>query len=560
MSSTLRDATDKCRTRNEVEEWVNQVRDVVMEAEDVIDFFIIRAERQLHRNFLTRYICYPNQLYYLHKLGREIANSIKKINQLSVRRSTLGLATSEAELSSVGMITNEQELPFFLGDLVEEFSIGFEKEESEIAKKLLIPIGSPGPFPGVVSVVGMSGSGKTTLARRIHRRNDVKQHFRTRAWISVSQQYRIKDLLQVIIEQIKPLTAEEKKELDVESLIHRLSSYLKETTYLMVFKQIGKLILPKYSSVRGTDILELPSSIGDLENLQTLDLRFTCLRQLPMTMMKIQQLRNLVLRGPLGCGPQNFDCPLDHMTNLQTLMLHEGKWMSRLDKLTNLRALYIFSEKNQYYPFKEALLNAIPKLNHLRGLSLVDSKREEEAVVLPASFSDNLELYHMELEGIIGIRDFPPNVTTLILNFQSGQRMDELMEKLKKLANLRCLILIKTYLGSKIIFSADGFRQLEELVLTQLDDLQDLIVEEGALPNLKVLRILRCFALKRLPLGLKQLVTLRELTLSVMSKELEHRVQKETGVDWEIIKHIPCIETKSELTHFHLRKFYRQWC
>ncbi|XP_042502551.1 disease resistance RPP8-like protein 3 [Macadamia integrifolia] len=877
MTSALQDANEKRRTGNEVKQWVNQVRDVVMEAEDVIDFFIFRAERQRHKNFITRYICYPNQLYNLHKLGSEIESSIKKMNQLSVRRSTLGLATSEvAGQGSVGMITNEQGvLPFLRrGDLVEEFCvIGFEKEEKEIAKKLLTPIKlAPGPCPSVVSIVGMGGSGKTTLARRIYRRYDVKEHFQTRAWISVSQQYNLQNLLQVIIEQIQPLTHEGKKELkeqNVESLIHRLSSHLKETTYLIVFddlwrlqdwnmlkqalpvqgeryqsrvmvttrietvarcadptttpyfqrlldedeswklflikvmtrkdadcpedlkdlgrklvhkccglplaivvlggllsikpknhnawskvldsinwelnqnegncqqvlalsytdlpdhlkpcflylgifpedseirrrrliwlwvaegfiqprgrlmiedvaedyleeliqrsmiqatirsydgrvtflrihdlvrdlaiteakqerflevlgsdnlispnkprrisnieytggmygglanhprsllcfsrdieinmirmksfygamkllrvldleevylgdtpsrllEPIGKLILLKYLSFRCTYVRELPSSIGDLQNLQTLSLSSTRLRQVPKMIMKLQHLRNLTISSFVRLEPQSFDSPLDHMVELQTLMIGVGKWMYGMDKLTNLRALHIVSTGLSSY--KDTLLNAIPKLNHLRGLSLFGDVFEP--VVLPISFSEHLELYHMELQGIIGIQDFPSNLTTLILRFQIGQHMEELMENLKKLPKLRCLILFQAYLGFKIIFSADGFRQLEELGLINLDDLEEFMVEEGALPNLRILRIVRCSTLGRLPHGLKQVVTLQEFTLSGVSQELEDRVIEDAGEDWEIIKHIPSIRTKSKWTNSECMKDVQQF-
>ncbi|XP_042520991.1 probable disease resistance RPP8-like protein 2 [Macadamia integrifolia] len=330
-----------------------------------------------------------------------------------------------------------------------------------------------------------------------------------------------------------------------------------------LLKHIGKLVLLKYLSLRGSNIEKLPSSIGNLQHLQTLDLGYTThLTQLPMTMMKLQQLRNLLFASTFGGDrfPQDFDCPLDHMTNLQTLGLHEGKWMDRLDKLTNLRALNILSEEGSSFLYKEALLNAIPKLIHLRGFCLAGLGSKEEALVLPASFSDHLELYRMYLDGIVGIRDFPSNITTLRLSFQIGQRIDELMANLKKLPKLRCLVFESAFLGSKIIFSTHGFHQLEELVLSSLDDLEEFMVEEGALPNLRVLRILECSALKRLPCGLKQVVTLQELTLSGMSEELEYKVRKDIGEDWEIIKHIPSIETQSKSSCIFSRNLYLQWC
>ncbi|XP_042497588.1 putative inactive disease susceptibility protein LOV1 [Macadamia integrifolia] len=160
-------------------------------------------------------------------------NSRKKIKRLSDDRSRLCLVNSEA-----GQISGRGDL------VVHEFCvIGLEKEENEIVKKLLIPIEPPRPCPAVVSIVGIGGSGKTTFARKTYQRNDVKEHFQTLAWISVSQIYNVRDLLQISVEQIKPPSPKEKVELDsldVESLIHRLSSHLKETTYLIVFDDLWR--------------------------------------------------------------------------------------------------------------------------------------------------------------------------------------------------------------------------------------------------------------------------------------------------------------------------------
>ncbi|KAJ4951205.1 hypothetical protein NE237_028037 [Protea cynaroides] len=814
MSSALRDTNEKDRKRNEVKEWQKQIRDAVMEAEDVIDIFIYGVERQRHRNVLTRSIFYPNQLYHLHKFGMEVEKCNKKISRLSARRSSLGIATSEAGQSSVfGMISNEQSLSFRRRDRVVEefFRIEFKQEEDEIAKKLPTPIKFAKPCRTVVSIV----------ARNVYKRKDVEQHFQTREWISISQKYQKRDLFL-------------KKELDVEKLISRIKSHLKETTYLIVFdelwspedwntlklalpvqgedyqsrvlittrneaiarhadpftdpylhrllneeeswklfltkvlsskdagcpgdledlgrkivqkchglpitilvmggllstkdktrsawsktqpnihwelnqndsegsckqvlnlsyanlpdhlkpcffylgffpedieiehyrliwlwiaegfiqpresltiedvaedhfkqliqrgmmqvskktydgrvkcvrindfirdlaisearherflevvgsanllsphifrwlsiiestagmqsspptdalnqgttctksspvldlrgtilgsikssflKQIGKLILLNYLSIRDTDIEKLPSSLGDLQNLETLDL-----------LMKLQQLRNLVFYGT----PKSFDYSLEHMTKLQTLSLFQGKWIeTSLDRLANLTKLCIRSN-GSLTPYKEALLNGIPKLLQLQTLVLMS---DEKAVVLPASFSEHLELCYMMLKGITGIQVFPSNLTMLELSLLRGQRVDELMATLENLSKLSCLILNRACLGSKVTFSTDGFPQLEKLVLIGLDDLEEFTVEEGALSDLRTLRIDRCDGLKRLPFGLKQVITLQELTVVSMSEVLSSRIQKDVGEDWEIINHIPKIEITSDPNPFPL--------
>ncbi|KAJ4949996.1 hypothetical protein NE237_026828 [Protea cynaroides] len=733
MSSALGDASEKRRTRNEVKEWLNQVRDAVMEAEDVIDFFLLEGERQRHRNFLTRYmISYPKHLY-IHNLRRKIENSNKRIDQLSARRSTLGLATSETGQNSVGMITNEQGLHFRGGDEAEEFYvIRFQKEENVIVQKLLTPIESPKPCPTVVSIVGMGGGGKTTLVRKVYKRNEVKQHFQTRVWISVSQQDNIRDLLH------------EKKELNVEILIHRLSSQSKETTYLIVFddlwspedwhklkkalpiqgegyqsrvlvttrneavdrhanpntdpyflrllneyecwelfltkvmdcpkdledlerkivhkchrlplaivvlggllslkpkthiawskvvdsvhwelnknesswqqvlalsyadlpdhlkldvaedymeeliqrsmiqatsrgydgrenkgmmplsgamkllrvldlqnvdvehipsslqKQIGKLVLLKYLNLRGwLGGKELPFSVGDLQNLQTLDLRDIGYLQFPRAIVKLQQLRNLVFSG--SCSFPEISENFDHMKQLQTLVLREGKWIEgRLDRLTNLRVLCIQVIKS-ISPYKEALLSVLPKLNHLRGFGMIYQYYEGSII-------------HMVLERITRIQDFPSNLTTLTL--RGILNAGDLMESLKELTKLRRLILDDIRRGLEINFSADGFRELEELQLLRIDNLE-LTVEKGALTYLRVLMI-DATKLQWLPLALKHMVALQELALSYKSKKLINRVQKDAGEDWEIIKHIPSVVVFDSYIYIeaHSRYEYGEW-
>ena len=58
------------------------------------------------------------------------------------------------------------------------------------------------PHHTVVSVVGMGGLGKTsTLTKKVYDHQRVRGHFDCHAWISVSQSYKIEDLLRSIIKQ-----------------------------------------------------------------------------------------------------------------------------------------------------------------------------------------------------------------------------------------------------------------------------------------------------------------------------------------------------------------------
>ncbi|KAA8546863.1 hypothetical protein F0562_003292 [Nyssa sinensis] len=97
---------------------------------------------------------------------------------------------------------------------------------------------------------------------------------------------------------------------------------------------------------------------------------------------------------------------------------------------------------------------------------------------------------------------------------------------LGKLPNLRILRLLQdSYIGSKMVCSADGFPQLEILELNGLEELEDWRVEETAMPTLRGLHIERNLRLRMIPEGLKFVNTLRELTLSLMRKTFVNGLQ-----------------------------------
>ncbi|KAL3533908.1 hypothetical protein ACH5RR_007429 [Cinchona calisaya] len=58
--------------------------------------------------------------------------------------------------------------------------------------------------------------------------------------------------------------------------------YPVEEDHLKRLKDVGKLIHFRYLSLRDSEFVSLPSSIGNLQHLQTLDLRFTKVPRIPM--------------------------------------------------------------------------------------------------------------------------------------------------------------------------------------------------------------------------------------------------------------------------------------
>ncbi|XP_030962966.1 disease resistance protein RPM1-like isoform X2 [Quercus lobata] len=312
---------------------------------------------------------------------------------------------------------------------------------------------------------------------------------------------------------------------------------------------LGRLFNLRYLNLRDTKISELPKSIKKLRNLQTLDVWNTNVRRLPSGISKLTRLRHLYMycnnyqnsetsnianstMAPTGIW--NIQC-------LQTLACldAEEELIQQVGNLTELRRLDITKLKTVHGP---ELCTSIQRMKNLLRLCVTATNEEElqlESLSLPPSYLQKLELVG-RLNTLPRWFESLSNLTHLYLGRSYLQ--DDMVLSLHKLSALVFLELRKAYNGKILHFKANWFPKLNKLKIVELAQLDSLVVEEGALPTIQELNLIRCLELKALPQGVEHLISLQKLYLEEMPEEFIQMLRNDKNHDQSKVCHIPTIK------------------
>ncbi|KAL3338837.1 hypothetical protein AABB24_027790 [Solanum stoloniferum] len=253
---------------------------------------------------------------------------------------------------------------------------------------------------------------------------------------------------------------------------------------------IGSLYHLKLLRLSG--INDLPSSIGNLKNLQTLVVNsYSSFCQLPCETVDLINLRHLVAR---------YTKPLVHISKLTILQVLDGvacdQWkdVDPVD-LVNLRELSMVRIKKSYS------LNNISSLKNLSTLTLCCEDYESFPSLEFVNCCEKLQ--KLWLRGRIEElpHQFSNSITMMVLSF--SRLTEDPMPILGMLPNLRKLKLEEAYEGKEIMCSDNSFSELEFLCLYGLWKLERWDLGTSAMPLIKGLGIHNCPNLKEIPERMK---------------------------------------------------------
>ncbi|KAL5178000.1 Disease resistance protein RPM1 [Glycine soja] len=296
--------------------------------------------------------------------------------------------------------------------------------------------------------------------------------------------------------------------------------------YVPRIESLGDLSFLRYLSFRRSSIDHLPKLIGELHNLETLDLRETDVCMMPREIYKLKKLRHLLNEYAF-----RMDSGIGDLTSLQTLRkvdigYNTEEVVKGLEKLTQLRVLGLTQVEPR---FKSFLCSLINKMQHL------------EKLYITSGLGRNMDLHFdvfapvLQKVRLLGRLNVFPNWVAKLqnlvtLSLSSTQLTHDPLPLLKDLPILTHLTLLTyAYDGEVLQFPNRGFPNLKQILLKEFIRLKSIVIEDGALPSLEKLQLKFAFRLTEVPRGIDKLPKLKVFHCFCMSDEFKENFHLNRG-------------------------------
>jgi Leucine-rich repeat (LRR) protein len=199
LNAVFEDAEELQVMKPVVKEWLDELKDAIYDAEDVLDEVATEALRsELDAEFQTTASKVRKSISAFHNsFAKEIETKIKEVLErletLAKQKDVIGLREGVGGKSFERLPTTS---------LVEEYEICGRNSEKEEIINLLLSNDATSNEMGVIAIFGMGGMGKTTLAQLVYNNDRVKHQFDLKAWVCVSEEFDVFKVTKTILEAI----------------------------------------------------------------------------------------------------------------------------------------------------------------------------------------------------------------------------------------------------------------------------------------------------------------------------------------------------------------------
>ncbi|XP_034678576.1 putative disease resistance protein RGA4 [Vitis riparia] len=241
VKNVLLDADKKQVCDVVVKAWVRRLKDVVYDADDLLDDF---ATHQPQRGGVASQVCdffsSSNQLVFRFKMSNRLRNIKEEVDKIENLINPLALVQGNT-VHSIGNRAPPST------NLVDDppVVVGRDEDKEEIIK-LLVSSGNEKNL-SVVAIVGIGGLGKTTLARLVYDDEKVVRHFEFRLWVHVPVGFDVRSLVKKILHEV---SSEHVEGLDLFDLKDKLHEELNRRRYLLVLDDVWEVPIDRWEELR----------------------------------------------------------------------------------------------------------------------------------------------------------------------------------------------------------------------------------------------------------------------------------------------------------------------
>ncbi|XWS65039.1 hypothetical protein CRYUN_Cryun05aG0056500 [Craigia yunnanensis] len=237
VKAVLLDAERKEVHDNQLQVWLQKLKDACYDAEDVLDEFEIEAlRRQVLKqrsigSKVSNFFSSSNPIAFRFTMAHKIKKVTKRFAEIVALKNNFHLTERHDGTSHVVRLDRETHSFVRAADI-----IGRDEDKQKIIK-FLMRSPTDGEDISILPIVGIGGLGKTALAKLVMNDECVDRHFELKMWVCVSDDFDLKRVLIKLIKAAKGVGGD-CSNIDLDQLQKALRDCLDGKKYLLILDDL----------------------------------------------------------------------------------------------------------------------------------------------------------------------------------------------------------------------------------------------------------------------------------------------------------------------------------
>ncbi|KAG8492773.1 hypothetical protein CXB51_010234 [Gossypium anomalum] len=237
IKALILDAEEKSVTNNLVKVWLQELKDALYDADDLLDDFstetlrkdLMGGEKLMKE--VRLFFSSSNQFAYGHKIGQKIKAIKARLASIESKANTFGFMVRDRPLETSFMTKKRRQTHSFVP---KDKIIGRDNDKAALLKLMLEFESEENVY--IIPIVGFGGLGKTALAQFVYNDEMVKNHFELMMCVCVSDVFDVKLIVENIIKSATGQAPNQNLEMD--QLQKQLRENIGGKKYLLVLDDI----------------------------------------------------------------------------------------------------------------------------------------------------------------------------------------------------------------------------------------------------------------------------------------------------------------------------------